>query len=389
MSGRRSIRFIAMLVVSVFVLSFAFTGCGTTSQNGNEIKIGVNTELTGSIPVVGKSCKNAAEMAADEINSNGGLEVGGQKYKVVLDIQDCEDKAESAAAVAQKFASTSSILAMIGPNASRNAIPAAAVAEASKLPMISPWSTNPKLTVGKQYVFRACFTDDFQGGVVAKFALGPLEAKTAAVLYDITSEYNVGIAKVFKKTFEENDGKIAAFETYSKGDKDFTSQLTKIIASKPDVLFLPNYYSEVPLQAEQAITLGYKGKLMGSDSWGSEELLKLGGKYVEGAYFSTHYSADIATPEAKKFISDYQAKYASVPDDVAALAYDSLGLLFQAIQSAGKLDREAIRNALASVTEYKGITGTMQFKGTGDPIKSAVVIKIENGKFNYFSMANP
>jgi branched-chain amino acid transport system substrate-binding protein len=339
--------------------------------------------------VVGNSCKNAAEMAADEIDSNGGLEVSGQKYKVVLDIQDCEDKAESAAAVAQKFASTSSILTMIGPNASRNAIPAAAVAEASKLPMISPWSTNPKLTVGKKYVFRACFTDDFQGGVVAKFALGPLEAKTAAVLYDITSEYNVGIAKVFKKTFEENAGKVVAFETYSKGDKDFTSQLTKIIASKPDVLFLPNYYSEVPLQAEQAITLGYKGKLIGSDSWGSEELLKLGGKYMEGTYFSTHYSADIATPEAKKFISSYKAKYSSVPDDVAALTYDTFGLLFQAIQSAGKLDREAIRNALANITEYKGITGTMEFKGTGDPIKSAVMIKIENGKFNFYAMAKP
>jgi branched-chain amino acid transport system substrate-binding protein len=385
MFSRKSIKFISMLLVVAFV--FSFTGCKTASQK--EIKIGLNTELTGGIPTVGNSCKNAAIFAVDEVNSNGGLEVNGQKYKIVLDIQDCEDKAESAAAVAQKFATDSSILAMIGPNASRNAIPAAAVAEASKLPMISPWSTNPETTKGKKYVFRACFIDSFQASVDAKFALDQLKAKTGAVLYDITDDAMVGQAEYFKKTFEENGGQIVAYETSSKGDKDFTSQLTKIVAKKPDVLFLPAMYTTAPLEVQQARDLGYKGPILGTDGWESPEIIKIGGKYMEGTIFSTHYSPDIATPEAQKFISNYKAKYGDLPDDVASLTYDAFGLLFQAIQSAGKLDRESIRNALANITEYKGVTGTMQFKGTGDPIKSVVMIKIENGKFNFYAMAKP
>ncbi len=388
MLKEKGIKFVVtFLVVAAFV--FSLTGCNKGAQKQNVIKIGVNAELTGSIPIVGKSCENAANLAANEVNSKGGLLVNGKKYKIVLNVQDCEDKPESAAAVAQKFASDSSILAMIGPNASRDAIPAAAVADAAKLPMISPWSTNPKLTIGRKYVFRACFTDNFQGLVAAKFAFNTLHAKTAADLYDVTSAYNVGIAKIFEKNFTALGGKIVDSETYSHGDEDFSAQLTKIIAAKPDILFLPNYYAEVPMQAQQARQLGYKGAFLGSDSWGSDQLLKLGAKYVEGSYYSTHYSADIATPEAQKFISAYKAKYGEVPDDVAALTYDAFGLLFQGIQNAGKLDREDIRNGIASINGYKGVTGTMQFKGTGDPVKSAVIIKIENGKFHYFGMVNP
>jgi branched-chain amino acid transport system substrate-binding protein len=387
MPGRRTIKFIGMLVVSVLVLSFALTGCRTASQN--EIKIGLNVELTGGIPTVGNSSKNGATFAVDEVNSNGGLEVNGKKYKVVLDIQDSEDKGDSAAAVTQKFATDSSILAMVGPNASRNAIPAAAVAEASKLLMITPWSTNPETTKGKKYIFRACFIDSFQGAVDAKFALGQLKAKTASILYDITDDAMVGQAVQFKQTFEENGGKIVAYETSSKGDKDFTSQLTKIVAGKPDMLFFPAQYTTAPLEIQQVRDLGYKGPIIGTDGWMSPEIIKIGGKYMEGTYFSSHYSADIATPVAQKYIQAYKVKYGDVPDDVASLTYDAFGLLFQAIKTAGKLDREAIRNAFASIPQYEGVTGTMKFNGTGDPIKSAVIIKIENGKFNYFSMAQP
>ena len=278
---------------------------------------------------------------------------------------------------------------MIGPNASRNAIPAATVAEGAKVPMISPWSTNPKTTQGKKYVFRACFIDDFQGVVCAKFALKTLGAKKAAVLYDVASEYNKGIAEVFKRTFEAEGGTVVAFETYTTGDKDFSSQLTKIKAAEPDVLFLPNYYSEVPLQVQQALKLGYTGKFLGSDSWGSTDLIKLGGQAMEGHFFSTHYAPDIATPEAQKFINAYKTKYGSTPDDVAALTYDSFGLLFQALKGAGKLDRDALRDALASIKEYKGVTGQLQFKDTGDPVKSAVILQIKGGEFKYYETASP
>ncbi|MGB9859989.1 MAG: ABC transporter substrate-binding protein, partial [Moorellaceae bacterium] len=354
-----------------------------------DIKIGLNAELTGGIPVVGQSCRNAATMAVEEVNQAGGLEIAGTKYKVTLIVEDNEDKAESAAAAAQKLINQDRVLAMVGPNASRNAIPAAAVAENAKVPMVTPWSTNPKTTEGKRYVFRACFIDDFQGQVAAKFALEKLGAKKAAVLFDVASEYNKGIAEIFKKSFESEGGQVVAFETYTTGDKDFSSQLTKIKEANPEVLFLPNYYSEVPLQVEQARKLGYKGQIIGSDSWGSPEIIKLGGQNMEGLFFSTHYAPDIATPTAQKFIKAYQEKYQSTPDDVAALTYDALGILFQAIKTAGKIDREAVREALAQITRYEGVTGTMQFKGTGDPIKSAVIIKIENGKFNYFASVSP
>lgn len=366
----------------------------TEAPAGDTIKIGLNTELTGSIPVVGQSCKNAAEFAVKQINDAGGVDVGGTKMKVELLTEDNEDKAEAAAAVAQKL-NSSGVLAMIGPNASRNAIPAAQVAESATMPMISPWATAPKLTIDQRtqqplkYVFRAAFTDDFQGVVAAKFALGEMKSKKPAVLYDVASEYNKGIAEVYKKTMEENGVKLAAFETYTSGDKDFSAQLTKIARSGADTLFLPNYYSEVPLQVKQAKQVGCKAKILGSDSWGNEELVKLCGKDCEGLFFTTHYAADTATPQAKAFITAYQAAYSKVPDDVAALTYDSFGLLFQALKAAGKTDREAVRAALAAITQYDGVTGTMQFKGTGDPIKSAVVIQIKDGKFKYYQTAKP
>lgn len=379
-------------VLVLFALSLLATACQPAAPT--TIKIGLNAELTGSVPVVGESCKNAAEMAVKEINDAGGLDVGGTKYKVELQIEDNEDKAESAAAAAQKLA-TAGVVAMIGPNASRNAIPAAEVAESAKMPMISPWSTNTKTTLDtktgapKKYVFRAAFIDDFQGVVAAKFAMNELKTQKPAVLYDVGSEYNKGIAEVYKKTLEDAGLTVVAFETYTTGDKDFSSQLTKIINTGADTLFLPNYYAEVPLQVQQAKKLGFTGKFLGSDSWGSLELVNLCGADCDGSFFTTHYAADIATPKAQAFIQGYQSAYGKVPDDVAALTYDSFGILFQALQAAGKIDRESVRSAIASITAYEGVTGNMQFKGTGDPIKSAVVIQVTGGGFKYYQTANP
>ncbi len=382
----------SLLVLGVLLLSLLLGACQPAAPA--TIKIGVNAELTGGIPVVGESCKNAAELAVKQVNDAGGLEVGGKKYKIELVVEDNEDKAESAAAAAQKLA-TAGVLAMIGPNASRNAIPAAEVAESSGMPMISPWSTNPKTTVDaktgqpKKFVFRAAFIDDFQGVVAAKFAMDQLKSTKPAVLYDVASEYNKGIAEVYKKTLEANGIQVVAFETYTTGDKDFSAQLTKIKDAGADSLFLPNYYSEVPLQVQQAHKLGFSGTILGSDSWGNLELIGLCGPDCEGYYFTTHYAPDIATPKAQAFIKAYEAAYGKTPDDVAALTYDSFGLLFQAIQAAGKLDRQAVRDALAGITAFEGVTGNMQFKGSGDPVKSAVILQIKNGKFTYFATANP
>jgi len=362
-------------------------GCGPGAKD--EIRIGVNAELTGSKPTVGDSCKKAMELLILQVNQGGGLKVGDRKYPVKLYIEDNEDKAESAAAAAQKLISQNNVLAIIGPNASGNAIPAARITEDAGVIMISPWSTNPKTTEGKKFAFRACFLDDFQGQVMAKFARENLKAKTAAVLYDVASEYNKGIAEFFRKFFEADGGQVVAFSSYTKDDKDFSSQLTIIKAANPQVLFLPNYYNEVPLQAQQARRLVLTCALIGSDSWGSQELLRLGAQDLEGSYFSTHYAPDIATPKAQKFIQDYEAKYGKKPDDVAALTYDAGNLLLAAIAKAGALDRQKVRDALATVDEFEGVTGNMKFRNMNDPVKSAVILQIKDGKFKYFSSVQP
>ncbi|HMN12835.1 MAG TPA: ABC transporter substrate-binding protein [Bellilinea sp.] len=385
------------IVGIMLIASLLLAACGSTGGGADVIKVGVDAELTGDVPAVGASCKNAAELAVKEVNDAGGLEVGGKKYMVQLTVEDNAGKADQAASAAQKLITQDNVLAIIGPNASRYAIPASEIAESSKVLLISPWSTNPKTTLdantnaAKKYVFRACFIDPFQGGVVAKFALNDLKFTKAAVLYDVASDYNKGIAEFFKQTFEANGGTVVAFETYTTGDKDFSAQLTKIKDAGPEVIFLPNYYSEVPLQIQQAHRLGITAPFIGSDSWGSAELLKLCGADCEGYYFSTHYAPDAATDVATKFIKDYTEKYGSTPDDVAALTYDAFGLLWMAIKNANTIsDREAVRNAMAVIPNYEGVTGSMSFKeGSGDPIKSAVILQIKDGKFVWYANAQP
>ncbi len=374
----------ALAICGVIILA-----AGCAKPEANEVRLGVNAEITGSKPAVGASCKNAAELLAAQVNQAGGVKVGDKVLKVSLFVEDNEDKAESAAAAAQKLITQNNVVAVIGPNASGNAIPAARICEDAKTPMVSPWSTNPKTTEGKKFVFRACFIDDFQGQVMAKFARDNLKAQTAAVLYDVASEYNKGIAEFFQKFFEEAGGKVVAFESYTKGDVDFSAQLTKIKGAQPQVLFLPNYYNEVPLQVQQARRLGLTCLIIGSDSWGSEELLKLGGADLNGAFFSTHYAPDIATEKARKFIKDYQDRYGKTPDDVAALTYDAGSLILAALAKAGAPDRQKLRDALATITEFEGVTGKMTFKGTGDPVKSAVILQIKDGKFSYHTSVAP
>ena len=388
---RAGLLFSLLIIAGMLLAACAPAGPSAAST----IRVGGVGELTGDIPAVGASFKNAAEMAVQEINDAGGLEVGGQKYMVELFIEDNAGKADQSASATQKLITQQNVVAIIGPNASRYAIPASEIAESSQVPLISPWSTNPQTTLDKnnqpkKFVFRAAFIDPFQGRVIAKFALDNLKATKAAVLYDIASDYNKGIAEFFKQTFEENGGQVVAFETYTTGDKDFSAQLTKIKDTQPEVIFLPNYYSEVPLQIQQAHRLGITVPFLGSDSWGSAELITLCGSECEGYYFSTHYAADAATPVATKFIEAYQAKYGSTPDDVAALTYDSFGLLWQALQSAGKIDRQAVRDALAEIPSYEGVTGNMQFQeGSGDPVKSAVILQVKGDKFAWFANANP
>ncbi len=306
--------------------------------------------------------------------------------QIELFIEDNAGKADQSASAAQKLITQDNVVAIIGPNASRYAIPASEIAESNKVVLISPWSTNPKITLDantgapKKYVFRACFIDPFQGRVVAKFALDQLRPPRPPCCTMWPPTTTRASPSSSRRPSKRTAAQVVAFETYTTSDKDFNAQLTKIKEASPEVIFLPNYYSEVPLQIQQAHGLGITVPFLGSDSWGSSELLTLCGADCEGYYFSTHYAADNATPVAKKFIDAYKANTAHTPDDVAALTYDAFGLLWQALQTAGKVDRQAVRDALAKIPSYEGVTGNMQFQeGSGDPIKSAVILQIKDG----------
>jgi len=382
-------------LLALALAAAAIAGCG--AKKSDDVKIGLNIELTGDIPAVGASSKNAAEMFFEKVNAEGGIPLAeGKKQKVELIVRDNGAKADQAASVAQQLISSQEVVAMIGPNSSACAIPAGEIAEALKCVMISPWSTNPKTTLDsvsgapKRYVFRGCFTDPFQALVLAKFAINDLGAKRAAVLYDVSSEAPLGQATLFKETFTANGGEVVAFETFTTGDKDFSAQLTNIREAAPDIIFLPTYYNDVPLIAQQARRLGITAPFIGSDAWSSPEIIKLGGADVEGSYFCNHFSTQIATDQAKKFIADYTAKYGQAPDDVAALTYDACGLVSEAIKAGGKNDREALREALAKIRQYNGVTGDFRFEpGSGDPIKSAVVLQIKDGAFQWVTNAQP
>lgn len=382
--------------VIIFVLGVCLTSPGRAAD---VIKVGFDIELTGDIPKVGEASKYAGEMYKERVNGKGGLKVGNKTYLLDFVYQDNEAKAESAAAAATKLITQDKVLAVIGPQASKQAVPAGEVCDANAAVMISAWSTNPKTTLNRPWVFRACFLDPFQGPVLAKFATEELKAKKAAVLYDIASDYPKGLAEFFKEAFEKIHGKgsVVAFETFTTKDRDFSAQLTKIVASKADVLFTPQYYDEVPLIVRQAHELGWKKPILGSDSWGSAELMNLCGNDCKGSFFSTHYAAAGAKGATKEFIDGYKKKYGYEPDDVAALTWDAIGLLLQAIQNTKgltgdlKKDRKAVRDQLAKVKEFNGITGKMTFDGkTGDPIKCAVIVKIsQEGKFEFYKSVCP
>ena len=363
------------------------------------IKIGFDIELTGDIPKVGEASKFTGEMLKEQINKTGGLKVGNKAYMLNFIYEDNETKAESAAAAALKLITQDRVLGIIGPQASKQAIPAGEVADTNQCVLISGWSTNPKTTANRPWVFRACFLDPFQGPVLAKFATEELKARKAAVLYDIASDYPKGLAEFFKEAFEKIHGKgsVVSFETFTTKDRDFSAQLTKIVAAKADILFTPQYYDEVPLIVKQAHEMGWKKPILGSDSWDSAELMNLCGKDCIGSFFSTHYAAPGAKGGTKQFIDQYKAKYGYEPDAVGALTWDAARLLLQAIQNTKgltgdvKKDRKAIRDQLAKTREFEGITGRMSFDGkTGDPLKCAVMVKISPaGKFEFHKMVCP
>jgi branched-chain amino acid transport system substrate-binding protein len=400
MLKRFSRRVLALLAIGLVVTLIA--GCGGQTQQQkpaeqkpaeppkpkepDQIVIGVVAPLTGDVSTFGQSTKQGVELLAKQVNEKGGL-LG---KKVVLKVEDDRNTPTETAAAVQKLITQDKVVAIIGSVASKCTLAGAPIAQSNKVPMISGTSTNEKVTQVGDYIFRACFIDPFQGAVMAKFAWENLKAKTAACLFDVTNDYTKGLAESFKANFEKLGGKVVEYQTYNVGDQDFKPQLTKIKAKNPDVLFLSDYYNTVGLIAKQAREMGIKSVLLGGDGWDSAELTKIGGKAIVGGYFSNHYSKDAKNPEAVAFLEAYKKAYNQDPDALAALAYDAGLILFEAIKKAGKLDGQAIRDAMASIKDLKAVSGTITIDPqTRNPIKSAVVLKVTEKDFAFEALVNP
>jgi branched-chain amino acid transport system substrate-binding protein len=375
----------------LFLLALSMVMAGGGGEQ--TIKVGFNIPLTGNSPKIGESARNAGELVAKQINDAGGLDVKGKKYKLQFIYVDNELKPESAVQAAIRLIEQDRVLAIVGPAGSGRAIPAGQINNDNRTPMVSPWATNPDVTKNRPYVFRACILDPVQAPAAVKFAGQQFpNVARAAVLYNIEDDYSKGLAELFRGSWEvaHGAGSIKAFESFGENDKDFSVQLTKIVNTDAQLLYLPDYYNHVALIVPQAKNLGWGDKpVLGSDSWGSTDLVTLSNNAVRGYYFTDHFAAAGATGITKTFIDQYKAAYNESPDSVAALTYDSAKIVLQAIANAGltgdlRNDREAIKNAIVALKDYPGITGNMTFNADGDPDKTAVVVQIsDSGEFTF------
>lgn len=373
------------LVVSV-TLSFACVQKGgnevSSTAGGDTIKVGVYGDLTGQTSSFGQSTKNGIELAVEEINKAGGI----NGKKVTLVVEDDQGRPEQAKTVISKLINQDKVQAVLGEVASSNSLAAAPVAQEAKIPMITPSSTNPKVTEVGDYISRVCFIDPFQGSVMAKFAANTLKAKTAAIIGDVQSDYSKGLTEFFTQEFTKLGGRVVAEQKYAQTDPDFKAQLTAIRNSNPDVIYIPGYYGQVGIIARQARELGMNMPLLGGDGWDSPELWKLGGESLKNAYISNHYSADNPAPEIQNFVKAYQAKFNTVPDALAALAYDSMNVLADAIKRAGGAgDSAKLKDAINATKNFAGVTGSISLDGTRNAVKPAVVLALNPGgsKFEF------
>jgi branched-chain amino acid transport system substrate-binding protein len=361
------------------------TGCGQEGGEGppgarEPIRIGHFASLTGDTATFGQSTDRGIRMAIEEINARGGAL--GRPLELIS--EDDRSITEEARTAAQKLLQRDQVAALLGEVASSRSLAAAPEAQRAGIPMISPASTNPKVTEVGSYVFRTCFIDPFQGAVMARFAREELKAKRVAILFDFKQDYSVGLADFFRKTFTELGGEIVADERYTSGDIEFRAQLTTIRAASPDAVFVPGYYTEVGLIAKQARELGLTVPLLGGDGWDSAKTLEIGGSAVEGYYFSNHYAADSDSPKVQDFVKRYRDKYGEAPDAMAALGYDAAGILADALVRAGDAEGAKLRDAIAATRDYDGVTGKISIDENRNARKDAVVLKIEGGRFRFY-----
>lgn len=385
--------------ISIFLFTLFLLGSLSPAVHATEtIFIGLDLPLSGSLRDLGEDTLAGAKLLGAQINDQGGLLVGQKRYPVQFITVDNQSNVEKSVSGALKLISRDKVLGIVGPNASSNAIPVGGICSSFRAPMVTPTSTNPATTLNRPFVFRSCFLDDFQGEAMAKFAIKQFNAKKAAVLYDKDNAYPKGLAKFFKKSFEEQrgEGAVVVFADYESNPSDLSSQLAKIVNSSAEVLFVPQYAHELPGILKQIRTAGWDKPVLGGDAWESSELMKNCGDLCKGLFFSSHFSPYGATGKSLTFVKEYEKKTGKLPSGFAALGYDATDLLLTAISKVSTLDknlfalRTDIKDQIATISGFEGVSGTINMNTSGDPAKSAVIIRIsDDGKFEAYGSEKP
>lgn len=374
------------------VLAGLAAGCGGGEKKADTIKVGANLEMTGGSASYGISSKNAIELAFKEINEKGGI--NGKQLELV--VTDNKSEAAEATNAMQKLVSQDNVVAVIGPNLSSSVIAASAINNSAKVLDIAPMATNPYVTVDqasgktKDFNYRTCFIDPFQGTVMAKFATAELGVGNAAILIDNSSDYAKGLAQFFKENFVKEGGAVTAEESYLQKDTDFKATLTKIKATNPDFLYVPGYYQEVGLIVKQARELGMNMPIAGGDGWDSAKMPEIAGAAaLNNTYFSSLYSPDDSSDINKNFVAAYEKAYGQKPDVFAALSYDSALLVAEAIKNAGSTEPAKISEAMAKINGFSGVSGSVTFDDKHNPVKSAVILEYKDGAQSLKTKINP
>jgi branched-chain amino acid transport system substrate-binding protein len=359
-------------------LFFGISAClaWTVQSSFGEIKIGAVTCLTGALSTFGVSSIQGAKMAVEEINAAGGTL--GQPIQLI--VEDNGSEAGETATILRKFISQDKVVAVLGGLTSSSTMEGAPLAQAAKLPLLTPSATNIAVTKVGNYIFRSCFIDPFTGQMMARFALDRLQAKQAIVMTDVKQDYSVGVTDAIRLYFSQGGAKILSALSYSSGDTDFRTQLTAVRMAHPEVVFLPGYYTEAALILLQAKQLGIRCPFVGGEGWDSPTLVQVAGKAADGNYYTDHFSAADCDPKVQKFVQTYRAKYATLPDALAALWYDGARLLTQAVQRAGSTDPEKVREALAATRNFDGVTGRISIDDNRNASKPGVILEIVNGE---------
>ncbi len=388
---RRSLFFIA---AAVFTLATSCTkkeaapgGYGSTpaADTATEIRIGQYGSMTGGEATFGQSTDKGVRLAIDAKNAAGGIK--GKQIKLIT--ADNQGKPEEAAAVVKKLITQDNVVALLGEVASTRSLAAGSIAQKLQIPMVSPSSTNPKVTEIGDYIFRVCFIDPFQGSVMAKFTHDNLKLKKVAILKDLKSDYSLGLAQFFVEKFKELGGTIVSEQNFQTGDSDFKAQLTQIRSAAPDAIFIPAYYTEVGLIARQARQLGLKAVLLGGDGWDSPKLFEIGQAAVQGSYFSNHYTSESTNPATVDFIKKFKEKFNETPDGLAAAGYDAAMILMQAIERTTEISPAAIRAELAKTNGFDGATGKITINKDRNADKDAFIVKVDGKALKFVTLLKP